>query len=70
MVKQAKTETDLSKRFQIMLELEKMLLVEDVAIAPLYQEGLAILQRPTVKDYVVLPTAPKYNYQWVDIVSP
>lgn len=69
MVKQAKMETDMSKRFQMMLELEKMLLDQDVAVAPVYQEGLAVLQRPTVKDYVVLPTAPRYNYMWVDIAG-
>lgn len=69
LVQQAKTDTDMNRRLQTMLELEKILVEEDVAIAPMYQEGLAVLQRETVKDYVYLPTAPTNNFLWVDIVK-
>lgn len=69
LVQQAKVNTDLEKRFQQMVELEKILIEEDVAIAPMYQEGLAILQKEFVKDYVYLPTAPSNNYLWVDIAK-
>jgi len=69
LVQKAKLNTDLESRFQQMVELEKILIEEDVAIAPMYQEGLAILQKEYVKDYVYLPTAPTSNYLWADIVK-
>jgi len=69
LVQQAKLNTDLESRFKQMVELEKILIEEDVAIAPMYQEGLAILQKEYVKDFVYLPTAPTNNYLWVDIVK-
>jgi len=69
LVQQAKTDTDMERRLQTMAELERILIEEDAAIAPMYQEGLAILMRESVKDYVYLPTAPTNNYLWADIVK-
>lgn len=69
LVQQAKTDTNMERRLQTMVELERILIEEDVAIAPMYQEGLAILMRENVKDYVYLPTAPTNNYLWADIVK-
>ena len=69
LVQQAKTDLDMERRFQTMVQLEKMLVEEDVAIAPVYQEGLAVLLRENVKDFVYLPTAPSYNFLWIDIAN-
>ena len=67
LVAQAYVETDLSKRFEMLLEIEKILLVEDAAIAPLYQEGTAILKRGTIKNLVKHPSGAEFDYKWASI---
>ena len=67
LVTQARNETDLSKRYQMLLDIEKILLVEDAAIAPLYQEGTAILMRSKIKDLLVHPTGASFTYKWTSI---
>ena len=67
LVAQAYVETDLSKRFEMLLEIEKILLVEDAAIAPLYQEGTAILKRGTIKNLVKHPSGAEFDYKWAYI---
>jgi oligopeptide transport system substrate-binding protein len=52
LVSGAQTETDLDKRMDMMLEAEKVLVVEDAATAPMYFEGEAHLIRPAIKNYV------------------
>jgi oligopeptide transport system substrate-binding protein len=48
----AQVETDLDKRMDMMLEAERILVVEDAATAPMYFEGEAHLIRPAIKNYV------------------
>lgn len=67
LVEQARTETDLSERYKILLEIEKVLLEEDAAVAPLYQTGASILQNPKVVDLIRHPAGPDYSYKWADI---
>ena len=67
LVEEARTETDASKRFDILLELEKVLLEEDAAVAPLYQSGASVLQNPKVKDLIRHPSGPDFSYKWADI---
>lgn len=67
LVAEARNETDLSKRYGMLLELEKILLVEDAAIAPLYQEGTAILMRNKIKKLLVHPTGASFSYKWTSI---
>lgn len=67
LVSQAYSETDLSKRFEMLLEIEKILLVEDAAIAPLYQTGSAILKRGNIKDLVKHPSGAEFSYKWAYI---
>jgi oligopeptide transport system substrate-binding protein len=63
LVSEARTETDLSKRYEMLLQLEKMLLEEDAAIAPLYQRGEAILQRSKIKDLIKHPSGPDFTFK-------
>ena len=67
LVADARVETDLSKRYQMMLDIEKILLEEDAAIAPLYQEGESILIRSKIKNLLVHPTGAEFSYKWASI---
>lgn len=67
LVAQARVETDLAKRYDMMLNIEKILLEEDAAIAPLYQEGVAVLMRNKIKDLIVHPTGASFSYKWASI---
>ena len=67
LVAEAYGETDLSKRFEMLLEIEKILLVEDAAIAPLYQTGTAILKRDSIKNLVKHPSGAEFSYKWAYI---
>ncbi|ANU14848.1 oligopeptide ABC transporter, periplasmic oligopeptide-binding protein OppA [Planococcus halocryophilus Or1] len=67
LVASARTETDLEKRYQMLLDIEKVLLEEDAAIAPLYQGGTAVLMRSKIKNLLVHPTGASFSYKWVTI---
>ncbi|ANU09146.1 peptide ABC transporter substrate-binding protein [Planococcus antarcticus DSM 14505] len=67
LVSAARTETDLEKRYQMLLDIEKILLEEDAAIVPLYQEGAAVLMRSKIKNLLVHPTGASFSYKWVTI---
>ena len=67
LVSAARTETDLEARYQMLLDIEKILLEEDAAIVPLYQEGAAVLMRSKIKNLLVHPTGASFSYKWVTI---
>ena len=67
LVAKARTESDLTKRYQMLLDLEKILLEEDAAIAPLYQEGESILIREKINGVLVHPTGAEFTYKWASI---
>ncbi|MBS4171855.1 peptide ABC transporter substrate-binding protein [Bacillus sp. FJAT-49736] len=67
LVEKARLETDKAKRYEMLLQLEKMLLEEDVAIAPLYQSGEAILQHNNIKDLIEHPSGADFSYKWTYI---
>ncbi|MCP8615574.1 peptide ABC transporter substrate-binding protein [Salirhabdus salicampi] len=54
------------ERFEAFLEAEKVLM-EDAAIAPLYQRSSAQLQRPYVKGVAIHPMGADYSYKWAYI---
>lgn len=67
LVAEARGETDLAKRFEMLLGIEKILLEEDAAIAPLYQTGTAILMRDKIKGLVLHPSGAEFSYKWAYI---
>lgn len=67
LVEEARNETDLSKRYEMLLGIEKILLEEDAAVAPLYQRGSSVLQNPKVKDLIRHPSGADFSYKWADI---
>jgi len=66
LVKTISSEEDTEKRYEMMLEAEKILF-EDSAIAPLYQRGLAVLQRSTINGLVRHPSGPDFSFKWTEI---
>lgn len=60
--------TDLETRWDSLLESEKILM-EDVAIAPIYQKGSAYLQQPYVKGLTTDQYRSDYRYKWAYIVE-
>jgi oligopeptide transport system substrate-binding protein len=67
LVDKAKVEIDKTKRYQMLLDAEKILLEKDAAIVPLYQLYLSILQNPSVKGLVSPPFGADYSYKWTSI---
>ncbi|EOV9529018.1 peptide ABC transporter substrate-binding protein [Bacillus cytotoxicus] len=68
LVEQGKGEllTKTKERWDGLLKAEKMLL-EDAAIAPLFQEGKGIIQKQKVKGIVRHPVGGDYSYKWAYI---
>jgi oligopeptide transport system substrate-binding protein len=58
--------TDLDARWEALQEAERILM-EDAAIGPLYQRGVAALQKPYVKGLVVHPFGADFSYKWAYI---
>ena len=67
LVAEARGETDLEKRFEMLLDIEKILLEEDAAIVPLYQSGTAILMQDKIKGLVLHPSGAEFSYKWAYI---
>jgi len=60
--------TDNDARYQNFLKAEKILL-EDGAIAPIYQRGGAFLSSPKIKGLIENPFGATYEYKWTSIGS-
>ncbi|QAS52892.1 peptide ABC transporter substrate-binding protein [Halobacillus litoralis] len=58
---------DPEKRFEAFLEAEKMLLEEDAAVAPMYQDAKAQLFRPTIKGVFTTATGPEFEFKWAHV---
>ncbi|MEY8349494.1 peptide ABC transporter substrate-binding protein [Bacillus cereus] len=56
------------ERWEALLKAEKILL-DDVAIAPLYQRGDSIVQKPKVKGIAKHPVGGDYSYKWAYITE-
>jgi oligopeptide transport system substrate-binding protein len=55
LINQAKTETDDAKRMDLMMEAEKLLIAEDAATGPIFDEGTTRLIEPFIKGFVYQP---------------
>jgi oligopeptide transport system substrate-binding protein len=67
LVAKAKIEIDKAKRYQMLLDAEKILLERDAAIVPLYQQYKAVLQNPSVKGLASPPFGADYSYKWTSM---
>ncbi|SFK10882.1 oligopeptide transport system substrate-binding protein [Halobacillus dabanensis] len=55
---------DPEKRFETFLEAERVLLEEDAAVAPIYQDAKAQLFRPSIKGVFTTATGPEFEFKW------
>lgn len=67
LVEQAENETNEEKRYEIMLEAERILMEEDAAIGPMYQDATAMVRQPYVKNIIYHPSLPVYSLKWAYI---
>lgn len=58
--------TKTKDRWEALLKAEKILL-DEAAIAPVYQRGNAVIQKPKVKDIILHPVGGDYSYKWAYI---
>ncbi|WKA57569.1 peptide ABC transporter substrate-binding protein [Planococcus shenhongbingii] len=58
---------DIPARWDAMAQAERILIEEDAAIAPIYQRGAMVLQKPYVNDIVTHPFGGDYGYKWAYI---
>lgn len=65
-VNAAQSEIDEEKRFDMLLEAERMLF-DDAAIGPMYQVARAVVSKPFVKDLIFHPTIPEYDLRWASV---
>ncbi|HLR63319.1 MAG TPA: peptide ABC transporter substrate-binding protein [Lentibacillus sp.] len=68
----AKTQNELAtkaaKRYEALLKAEKVLL-DDAALAPVYQKATAKLVSPKIKGAITNAVGPKYEYKWAEVVK-
>ncbi|WP_101843236.1 peptide ABC transporter substrate-binding protein [Halobacillus sp. Marseille-P3879] len=55
---------DPDQRFETFLEAERLLLEEDAAVAPMYQDSKAQLFRPSIKGVFTTATGPELEFKW------
>ena len=60
------TESDLNKRWDLMVQAEKIML-DDVAFIPVFEKGAAALKAKNVKGLVHSATGTPYTFKYVTI---
>lgn len=63
-IDEARSETDVGERYQLMLDAEKMLM-DEMHIIPLFQDADSMLMRQNIKGLVRHPSAPQMDYKGV-----
>ncbi|MGC4375391.1 peptide ABC transporter substrate-binding protein [Fictibacillus sp. Mic-4] len=66
LIKDALKEADVKKRYQMLLDAEKIFM-EEQAISPMYQKGIAYIQKPYVHDIYHHAVGGDYSYKWAYI---
>lgn len=59
--------SDLEQRWRDLQEAERVLLEDEAAISPMYQRGVAYLQQPYIKDFVIHPVGAEKSFKWAYI---
>ncbi|KKO53493.1 peptide ABC transporter substrate-binding protein [Paenibacillus sp. DMB20] len=67
LINEVRNATDFDIRWKTLQEAERVLLEEDAAVIPMYQEAIARLTKPYVKDYVTHPFGVYSSYKWAYI---
>ncbi|PKJ55736.1 peptide ABC transporter substrate-binding protein [Bacillus sp. SN10] len=61
--------TDAKKRWEELGKAEKLLLEEDVALVPLYQNARSYVMKPNIKGVVKHNISPEYSYKWAYVTE-
>ncbi|RFU63044.1 peptide ABC transporter substrate-binding protein [Bacillus sp. V59.32b] len=71
LIKKARTELgdQPEEYYKTLLEAEKILIEEDVAVAPIYQRNSATLTATKIKDIAAYDYGPDYSYKWAYVVE-
>ncbi|MFC5601896.1 peptide ABC transporter substrate-binding protein [Sporosarcina koreensis] len=69
LIDDALVEADENKRLQMLIDAEKLMLVDDGTLGPLYFEGKAFLQKPNVKNVVIHPYGAPIELKMIKVVD-
>lgn len=69
LIESALIEADEDKRLQMLMDAEKLMLVDDGTLGPLYFEGKAYLQKPNVKGVVIHPYGASIELKTIKVVE-
>lgn len=69
LIENALIEADEDKRLQMLMDAEKLMLVDDGTLGPLYFEGKAYLQKPNVKGVVIHPYGASIELKTIKVVE-
>ena len=69
LIENALIEADEDKRLQMLMDAEKLMLVDDGTLGPLYFEGKAYLQKPNVKGVVIHPYGASIELKTMKVVE-
>ncbi|WP_203247833.1 peptide ABC transporter substrate-binding protein [Sporosarcina beigongshangi] len=69
LIDNALVEPDESKRLQMLIDAEELMLADDGALGPLYFEGKAYLQKPHVKDVIIHPYGASIELKTIKFVE-
>ena len=66
LMEQIQKESDLTKRWDLMIQAEKVMM-EDMAYIPVFEKGAAALKSKNVKGLVVVPVGTPYTFKYVKL---
>ena len=66
LMEQLQKESDLTKRWDLMIQAEKVMM-EDMAYIPVFEKGAAALKAKNVKGLVVVPVGTPYTFKYVKL---
>ncbi len=69
LIDNALVEPDEQKRLQMLIDAEKLMLVDDGTLGPLYFEGKAYLQKPNVKGVIIHPYGASIELKTIKVVE-
>ncbi|TLS38630.1 peptide ABC transporter substrate-binding protein [Pseudalkalibacillus caeni] len=67
LVNGARDEADETKRMEMFMEAERVMLEEDAILGPLYYQGMAYLQKENVKNLVFHPYGASWDYKYATV---
>lgn len=67
LIEQAGSEADEQQRMDLMADAESLLVQDEAAIAPLYYEGFAFLEKPRLQNFVAHPYGATYDFKYASL---